>query len=91
MGCCGWYGLGKSKAQRGGLSRKVSKFMSDYGVVGLHGQTDHVSDSNALTLSNYPAKPSEAASQPLYIEWVNTIVEDLDGQIHIAEVQVESA
>ena len=65
--------------------------MSNYGVVGLHGQTDHVSDSNALTLSNYPAKPSEAASQPLYIEWVNTIVEDLDGQIHIAEAQVESA
>ena len=79
------------KSQRGGLSRKVSKFMLDYGVVGLLGPSEHVSDSNALTLSTHPAKPSEAASQPLYMEWVNTIAVDLDGQIHAAEAQVESA
>ena len=82
--------LDNVKAQRGGLNRKVSKFMSNYGVSILHGQTVHVADSCTITLSNHPAKPSEVASRPLYIEGVDIIAKDLDGKIHIAEAKVDS-
>lgn len=79
------------KSQKGGLNRKVMKFMSDYGVCVAAGQKDFAVDSYGPTASNLPSKQIEIASQPLYTDWVGEIVDELDRQAHKAGEEIASA